>query len=125
MSLEDITFRSAGGPPPTTLSPDRPGNDPTTRSTTGTPQVSRPAESGVIVDPSTGKSVSDAQGNALTPIPKATGGTGLGVYFLGALAITAVADTVFAPVAVAFLVSAVIYNANPLLNRIVAKKGSK
>lgn len=120
MSLDNLTFVTADvqhGPPPPILSPDRPGNDPTIR--TG---PSRPAEGGVIVGPD-GKSLSDANGNALTPIPHPTTGSGpgLGVYFLGALAVTAMADTTFAPLAVALLLSAAIYNANPLLDRIVKK----
>lgn len=46
-----------------------------------------------------------------------TSGPPLGVIFIGALGVLAVADTRVAPVAVAFLTAAVIYNALPLLQK--------
>lgn len=130
MSLEDISYHAAAGgsygPPPGILSPERPGNDPTTRTRTGAPVTSRPAEGGVVrvVNPNPdnpyGNVATDPAGNVVA-VPKALSGVGLGTYFLGALAITAMADTVLAPVVVAFLVSAAIYNANPLLERVLKK----
>lgn len=44
-------------------------------------------------------------------------GPGLGVYFGAALVVVSLADTRAAPVVVAFLAAAAIYNANYIVNR--------
>lgn len=49
-------------------------------------------------------------------------GPAIGMWFLGAVAVVAIADTKAAPVVAAFLTAAVIYNASPLLERLTGNE---
>lgn len=48
-------------------------------------------------------------------------GPAIGKWFLGAIAVVAIADTKAAPIVAAFLTAAVIYNASPLLSRLTGE----
>jgi hypothetical protein len=95
------------------LSPERPGNDVTARN----PRNNAPVTA--APDPT------DSRLHNLSGVTQHSTGTQgtvnglpLGMLFLGVVGVVSLADTKVAPVAVAFLAAAVIYNASPLLERL-------